>query len=149
MLPVLGQYSATSSPTERRVASNASSSTRRRLCLQPLPLGRPLRHGAEAATSLDLVDICAVFQERARFWLAFVDWSATSSACNGVCLVAPSHGLPVTDRERAWPEIRKGELAGAGKFDDIVRAAPGGGPRELIECTLVAPSLAETVSEPC
>jgi len=122
---VLGQYSATSSPTERRVASNASSSAR--LCLQPLPLGRPLRHGAEAATSLDLVDICAVFQERARFWLAFVDWSAMSSACNGVCLVAPSHGLPVTDRERAWPEIRKGELAGAGKFDDIVRAAPGGG----------------------
>jgi len=66
-----------------------------------------------------------------------------------VCLVAPSHGLLVTDRERTWPEIRKGELAGAGKFDDIVRAAPGGDPRELIECTLFAPSLAETVSEPC
>jgi len=30
----------------------------------------------------------------------------------------------VTDLERTWPEIRKGLLAGEGKFDDMVRAAP-------------------------
>jgi hypothetical protein len=41
----------------------------------------------------------------------------------GVRLVAPSHGLPVTDLERTWPEIRKGLLAGEGKFDEVVKAA--------------------------
>jgi len=28
----------------------------------------------------------------------------------------------VTDLERTWPEIREGLLAGAGKFDDKVKA---------------------------
>ena len=41
----------------------------------------------------------------------------------GARLVAPSHGVPVTDLERTWPEIRKGLLAGAGKFDDMVKVA--------------------------
>jgi hypothetical protein len=40
----------------------------------------------------------------------------------GVRLVAPSHGLPVTDLERTWPEIRKGLLAGEGKFDEVAKA---------------------------
>jgi len=35
----------------------------------------------------------------------------------------------VTDLERTWPEIRKGLLAGAGKFDDMVKAAPEVGAR--------------------
>jgi hypothetical protein len=30
----------------------------------------------------------------------------------------------VTDLERTWPEIRKGLLAGEGKFDDMMKAAP-------------------------
>ena len=105
------------------IATSTSPSTRRRLCLQPLALGRPLRQGAEEATSLDLVDVCAVFRRRALFWTTFV--GATSSA---VRLVAAGHGHPVTDLERTWPEIRKGVLAGTGKFDDIAKAAPEGRP---------------------
>jgi hypothetical protein len=30
----------------------------------------------------------------------------------------------VTDLERTWPEIRKGLLAGEGKFDDMVKVVP-------------------------
>ena len=85
---------------------------------------------AEEATSLDLVDVCAVFQERALFWTTFVDMERYVERMEwqmkelGVRLVAPSHGLPVTDLERTWPAIRKGLLAGEGKFDDMVRATP-------------------------
>jgi flavorubredoxin len=86
---------------------------------------------AEEATSLDLVEVCAVFQERALYWTTFVDMERYVERMEwqmkefGVRLVAPSHGLPVTDLERTWPEIRKGLLAGEGTFDDMVKAAPG------------------------
>ena len=83
---------------------------------------------AEEAISLDLVDVCAVFQERALFWTTFVDMERYVERMEwqmrelGARLVAPSHGLPVTDLERTWPAIRKGLLAGEGKFDDMIKA---------------------------
>ena len=84
---------------------------------------------AEEATSLDLIDVCAVFQERALFWTTFVDMERYVERMEwqmkelGVRLVAPSHGLPVTDLDRTWPAIRKGLLAGEGKFDDMIKTA--------------------------
>lgn len=80
---------------------------------------------AEEATSLDLVDVCAVFQERALFWTTFADMHFYVERMErqmrelDVRLVAPSHGLPVTDLARTWPEIRKGLLAGEGKYDAV------------------------------
>jgi hypothetical protein len=53
-------------------------------------------------------------QERALFWTTFVDMERYVERMEwqmkelGVRLVAPSHGVPVTDLERTWPEIRKG-----------------------------------------
>jgi len=58
---------------------------------------------AEDATSLDPVDVCGVFQERALFWTTFVDMERYVERMEwqmkqlGVRLVAASHG-PAGDR---------------------------------------------------
>lgn len=84
---------------------------------------------AEEAATLDLPDVCAVFQERALFWTTFVDMDRYVERLEwlmdklDVQVVAPSHGLPVTDLARTYPLIREGLLAGQGKFDAVRAAA--------------------------
>ncbi len=84
---------------------------------------------AEEAISLDLVDVCAVFQERALFWTTFVDMERYVERIEwqikalDVKIVAPSHGLPVTDLAKTWPKIREGLLSGEGKFEEVQKAA--------------------------
>lgn len=84
---------------------------------------------AEEALSLDLPDVCAVFQERALFWTTFVDMDRYVERLEwlmnklDVQLVAPSHGLPVTNLAATYPKIRKGLLAGQGQFDAVRQAA--------------------------
>lgn len=84
---------------------------------------------AEEADTLDLPDVCAVFQERALFWTTFVDMQRYVDRLEwlmaklDVQVVAPSHGLPFTDMARTYPKIREGLLAGEGKFDAVRAAA--------------------------
>ncbi len=84
---------------------------------------------AEEAQTLDLPDVCAVFQERALFWTTFVDMERYVERLEwlmdklNVQIIAPSHGLPVTDVPRTYPAIRKGLLAGQGQFDAVKQAA--------------------------
>ncbi len=84
---------------------------------------------AEEAESLDLVDVCAVFMERALFWTTFVDMRLYTDRLEWLMntldakIVAPSHGLPILDIPNTWPKIRDGLLSGEGKFEEVVKAA--------------------------
>lgn len=74
---------------------------------------------AEEAQSLDLAETSAVFAERALFWTKFVDMAIYVDKLEeliddlDVRLVAPTHGLPVTDIALTLPKIREGLLAGS------------------------------------
>jgi flavorubredoxin len=82
---------------------------------------------AEEATSLDLADVSAVFAERALYWTTMVDMNiyvdrmAELMKRLDVKVVAPTHGLPVTDLPTTFPKIRDGLLAGEGVYDTTVQ----------------------------
>jgi len=75
-----------------------------------------------------LGDVCAVSRSGAVL-VTFVDMERYVERMEwqmkelGVRLVAPSHGLPVTDLEPLGRDPQ-GLLAGEGKFDDMMKAAP-------------------------
>ncbi len=72
---------------------------------------------AEEAASLDLVDVSAVFAERALFWTKFADMNIYVDKLEAmldeldVSVVAPTHGLPILDLPVTVPKIREGLLA--------------------------------------
>jgi len=82
---------------------------------------------AEEATSLDLADVSAVFAERALYWTTMVDMNLYVDRLVEVMtkldvqVVAPTHGLPVTDLPRTFPKIKDGLLAGEGAYDTTVQ----------------------------
>jgi flavorubredoxin len=82
---------------------------------------------AEEATSLDLADVSAVFAERALYWTTMVDMNlyvdrlVEVMKALDVQVVAPTHGLPVTDLPRTFPKIKDGLLAGDGAYDTTVQ----------------------------
>jgi len=72
---------------------------------------------AEEATSLDLQDVLAVFAERALFWTTttdmniYVDKREALIEELGAQVIAPTHGLPVTDIGLTMPKVRDGLIA--------------------------------------
>jgi len=72
---------------------------------------------AEEAESLDLVDVSAVFAERALFWTKYVDMNIYVDRLEEVIeefkikTIAPTHGLPIRNIPQTLPEIRKGLVA--------------------------------------
>ena len=72
---------------------------------------------AEEATSLDLKDGLAVFAERALFWTTTTDMNIYVNKLEalmeelGVEVVAPTHGLPITDLDLIMPKVRDGLIA--------------------------------------
>ncbi|MGI9521933.1 MAG: MBL fold metallo-hydrolase [Hyphomicrobiaceae bacterium] len=78
---------------------------------------------AEEAQSLDLAETSAVFAERALFWTKFADMNIYVDKLEELIrdldakLVAPTHGLPVTNIPVTLPKIRAGLVAGSIDFD--------------------------------
>ncbi len=74
---------------------------------------------AEEAESLDLVDVSAVFAERALYWTTFTDMTIYADRLEQllaeleVAVIAPTHGLPILDLEKTVPKVRNGLLAGS------------------------------------
>ena len=72
---------------------------------------------AEEAESLDLQDVLAVFAERALYWTTttdmniYVDKLEELMAELDVQVVAPTHGLPVTNLAVTMPKVRDGLIA--------------------------------------
>lgn len=72
---------------------------------------------AEEAESLDLQDVLAVFAERALYWTTttdmniYVDKLEALMAELDVKIVAPTHGLPVTNLAVTMPKVRDGLIA--------------------------------------
>ena len=72
---------------------------------------------AEEATSLDLKDVLAVFAERALFWTTTTDMNIYVDKLEalmedlGVEVVAPTHGLPITNLAVTMPKVRDGLIA--------------------------------------
>lgn len=69
---------------------------------------------AEEAESLDLQDVLAVFAERALYWTTttdmniYVDKLEELMAGLEVKIVAPTHGLPITNLAVTMPKVRDG-----------------------------------------
>lgn len=72
---------------------------------------------AEEADSLDLQDVLAVFAERALYWTTttdmniYVDKLEELMADLKVNVVAPTHGLPITNLAQTMPKVRDGLIA--------------------------------------
>ena len=72
---------------------------------------------AEEAESLDLIDVSAVFAERALFWTKYVDMNIYVDRLEEVIeefdikVIAPTHGLPIKNIAQTLPKIRKGLVA--------------------------------------
>ena len=73
---------------------------------------------AEEAESLDLVDVSAVFAERALYWTMFADMDIYADRLKRliaeleVAVIAPTHGLPILDLAVTVPKVMEGLLAG-------------------------------------
>ena len=73
---------------------------------------------AEEAKSLDLIDVSAVFAERALYWTMFADMKVYVERLKllltelDVSIIAPTHGLPVLDLKKTVPLAMEGLLAG-------------------------------------
>jgi flavorubredoxin len=73
---------------------------------------------AEEAESLDLVDVSAVFAERALYWTMFADMEIYVDKLQqllvdmDVAVIAPTHGLPILDLATTVPKAMEGLLAG-------------------------------------
>lgn len=69
---------------------------------------------AEEAQNLDLKDVSAVYAERALFWTKFVDMEPYIAAFEkmvddlDVRVIAPTHGLPVSDVKKTMPLVMDG-----------------------------------------
>lgn len=74
---------------------------------------------AEEAETLDLPDMTAVFAELALYWTRFSDMEPYIERLDelleerSVELIAPTHGLPITDLEATLPAIRDGLRLGS------------------------------------
>lgn len=74
---------------------------------------------AEEAESLDLVDVSAVFAERALYWTTFTDMTIYAERLEqllaelNVAVIAPTHGLPILDLAQTVPKVKEGLLAGS------------------------------------
>jgi flavorubredoxin len=75
---------------------------------------------AEEAPSLDLPEMTALFAELALYWTRFVDLEPYVARLDRLVfeerpveLVAPTHGLPITDLEATMPRIREGLRLGS------------------------------------
>ena len=72
---------------------------------------------AEEAISLDLEDVLAVFAERALYWTTMTDMKIYVDELEmllsdlKVCVVAPTHGLPVTNLAVTMPKVRAGIIS--------------------------------------
>lgn len=80
---------------------------------------------AEEAPALDVETFTSMFAEAALFWtrytdmgpiIAYLDDFLSRHPCS---VIAPGHGLPITDPERMMPRIRKGLLLGAGQVKSV------------------------------
>lgn len=75
---------------------------------------------AEEAVSLDLIDVSAVFAERALYWTTFADMNIYADRLDrllaelDVAVIAPTHGLPILDLAVTVPKVKEGLLAGSG-----------------------------------
>ena len=73
---------------------------------------------AEEAESLDLVDVLAVFAERALYWTTFTDMNIYVDRLEqlladlDVAVIAPTHGLPILDLAVTVPRVKAGLLNG-------------------------------------
>jgi flavorubredoxin len=74
---------------------------------------------AEEAVSLDLPDVSAVFADLALFWTKFANMDAYCERLDqlierlGVRIIAPTHGLPITDVKLTVPKVKEGLKYGA------------------------------------
>jgi flavorubredoxin len=74
---------------------------------------------AEEVPELDLEDMTAMFAEFALYWTQFVDLEPYIQRLEslidelGVDLVAPTHGLPITNLEATMPRVRQGLRLGS------------------------------------
>lgn len=75
---------------------------------------------AEESPSLDLPEMTALFAELALYWTRFVDLEPYIARLDGLLLdelavelVAPTHGLPITDLAATMPSIRDGLRLGS------------------------------------
>jgi len=72
---------------------------------------------AEEATSLDLQDVLAVFAARALYWTTTTDMNIYVDRLEAmledldVDVIAPTHGLPITDIAVTMPKVRDGLIA--------------------------------------
>ena len=72
---------------------------------------------AEEAESLDLKDVLAVFAERALYWTTTTDMNIYVDKLEELMdelkveIVAPTHGLPVTDLAATMPKVREGLIS--------------------------------------
>jgi flavorubredoxin len=82
---------------------------------------------AEEACSLDLGDVSAVFAEKALFWTKFVDMSPYIDRLIAllkrldVQIVAPTHGLPISDVIATVPRVMEGL-----RFGSVAEMTPMG-----------------------
>lgn len=69
---------------------------------------------AEEAISLDLPDVSATFANLALFWTKFADMERYTERLNevmkelGVKMIAPTHGLPITDMNETVAKVSQG-----------------------------------------
>jgi flavorubredoxin len=76
-------------------------------------------HTAEEVTALPIPQMTALFADLALHWTRFAEMGAVVAALEaeiarlGVELVAPTHGLPITNLTTALPKIREGLLLGS------------------------------------
>lgn len=74
---------------------------------------------AEEATTLDLEDTTAVFADLALFWTKFADMQSYCDRLDYLLdkldarIVAPTHGLVITDIAKTLPKVKEGLLFGA------------------------------------
>jgi len=74
---------------------------------------------AEEAVSLDLPDVSSTFADLALFWTKFADMNVYCDRLDqlierlGVKIIAPTHGLPITDVKATVPKVQAGLKAAA------------------------------------
>ncbi len=74
---------------------------------------------AEEAVSLDLPDVSSTFADLALFWTKFADMNVYCGRLDqlierlGVKIIAPTHGLPITDVKATVPKVQAGLKAAA------------------------------------
>jgi flavorubredoxin len=74
---------------------------------------------AEEAVSLDLPDVSSTFADLALFWTKFADMNVYCDRLDhliarlDVKVVAPTHGLPITDVKNTVPKVQQGLKAAA------------------------------------